>query len=247
MKAFKIILSILSIFILIISICFNFIILSSSTNSLLFKDSVDARTKLYFSASTKIENIGNFTAKIYNHNTNQEDNIHCKYIYDSKAETSTHDCAMLSYQYDSNSNLIRTSYFPGDGFQYYKEGESIGKFEYSNKALLSYALTAPARMYCHTLYYLALDPNDYIDVEKNISMSYDTSFNFVFSKFSFYKSISFNYDVNGSKTIGEFDFDNKDRVVRTYVSSPSAPSLYNTISIDYNYTEPVVPSFVKGL
>lgn len=238
MRIFSKILSITFIVLLVLSICLNVIIVGSSSQLSTFTNNEDSRRNVFYTSQNKLSNSDELTIiskAPYTKGTagqTSEDKITCT----SKKDTTTpeYECSMISKLYNADSSLVRTSYFPGDGYQYTIEGEEKTKSVYSNESLAAYftALVTGAQTY---MSYLILERS----LVETYKMYYDVSISFNFSQFSLKKQIDVNYKVNEKNSKIELSFNSKDHI--TKVSDTTSGS---TLDISYSKANLEFPIFV---
>lgn len=162
-----------------------------------------------------------------------QDRITCK--IDTENTVPTYNCSMISRLYNSKKKVIKTSYFPGDGYKYTNRNvtEHGTKEEYSNDKLISYFSTLAMSVQT----YLALLTYDERTIEA-YKVNYYTNVSFSFNSFSLSKDIGVNYIISGSKQNIKLCFDNKDAIKKIdYVTNDA------TLKISYNKTKFSFPSF----
>lgn len=211
MRVFSKIVSIMFIVFLVLSLGLNIILAVSSSNISTFTNNEDSRRNVFYTAQNKLSNSDEITIISTGPYTQgsagqtSEDKITCSISKENA--TPEYSCMMVSKLYNADSSLSRTSYFPGDGYQYTIEGDTKTKKAYPNTSLTTYfnALIGGTQTY---MSYLILD-NSLI---KTYSMYYDTSISFNFSKFTLSKKIDVNYK-NGEETLKiEMGFDSHDYI-----------------------------------
>lgn len=216
----------------ITSVAFNIIFCVSSSNILMFTNNEQARKRLHQFATDYISDGNYFTIISQNViETNRSiDQITCG--LDEKVSEGL-SCKMHSKLYDSESNLLRTSYFPGDGYKYTLENDVGTKSEYSNSNLINYF---------YSLVYGALySLNNLVFEESAIesySVKYDSSITFSFNQFSLIKKIAVSYKVNDESHKSTYEFDKKDRLSKVTFDDDS---IY--LKIDYKLTNISFPDF----
>lgn len=161
-------------------------------------DSYSDRLVIYDTAFNTIANSNNVT--IHNKNMQGLSNYVKETITCAINEEGTnYRCKMSSTLYDLNNNVVRTSYFPGDGYKYTLEGINKSKTTYSSESLetyflslingavyylsyLSYDSTTVAGLNFST--YMNFDYKSLIDLTKEINVTYSTlDFNLCFDKY----------------------------------------------------------------
>jgi len=233
MRVFKKILSFIFVIAFIFSVSVSVIFMLSSTNKLMFKDNVDSRLKLYYSSYYNLTNSKNYTIvseNKYGEDQRSEDKITCSLDFESQK---LNNCSQISYLYNSDGSIARTSYFPGDGFKYSIEGTTKTKVAYTNESLQNYflSLVSGASYYLNYVVYDILVPT-----ESEFS-KYDTDIKFDFNTFSFLKNMDLKIEKDADKFSVSYTFDGKDRL--TNISMEEGISL----NISYKKTNFQFPSF----
>ena len=233
MRILRKILSFIFVVVFVLSVGTSVAFFLSSTNRLAFKDNKDSRLELYYSSYYAIGNSKDYTIianNKYGEDQKSVDEITCSLTDESE---NIYTCSQISKLYDSEGELVRTSYFPGDGYKYSVEGEAKTKTVYSNTNLQNYfsALLGGANSYLRYIAYDVFVPDD----EEFIKFETDIKFNF--NTFSLLKEINFNLDKGTSKLSADLTFDGKDRL--TKVMSGESISL----EISYKKTNFEFPSF----
>ena len=162
-----------------------------------------------------------------------QDRITC--IINLENITPSYNCSMISRVYNKKNKVIKTVYFPGDGYKYTNRNvtEHGTKEEYSNNKLVSYFST----LAMSTQTYLALLTYDERTME-TYKVNYYTSVSFSFNSFSLSKDIGINYTISDSKQNIKLCFDNKDAIKKIdYVTNDA------TLKISYGKTAFSFPSF----
>ena len=190
------------------------------------------RKEIFYTAYNKLANPKEITiisTKPYSSENNQisKDEISCVLINDN------YDCQMISSLYNSDSTLIRTSYFPGDGFKYSIEGNTKIKTSYPNSSLFSYFNSLIA-MASQGLSYISL--NDTYVKQYNITFEEDVDFSFY--KFSFNKSIEVEYEVSNRKQEIDLKFNENN-----YLTNVDFENMDIDVNIKYKKTKLNFPDF----
>lgn len=240
MRVLKTILKILFVIVFIFSVSCSVIFAISSTTTL--SNNISSRREIYYKATNKITNSREITiiAKMpYSQNGDiSEDKITCSL---AKESSTSYNCSMISKLFDKNSNLIRTSYFPGDGYKYTKNAnEDKGTKEiYDNASLISYFNSTRSGL----TYYLALLSYDEKTIETN-SIKYYTKTSFDFNTFSLSKNIDVKYLNEGTTEEFEFAFDKN-----SYLKDFSYNTYNTSFSLTYqkaNLKFPILTSYVEA-
>lgn len=213
-KIMKIILSI----VLVLSLVLNVLLILSTSNSLAIKDSADKRLELYNEAYYKIIDSKTFTfvnENVNNDNTRVKDTMTCTLKGDSI--TSDVSCAKITYLYGEDGKLIRTSYFPGNGYKYYVENENEIKEVFDENL---------NKLYFRNLIKGALSQISYLIMDVSYPtyqeyINYDNSIRFDFNTFSLVKEITFNYSYNNDNLKMQYEFDGSDRLSKIIMSENS--------------------------
>lgn len=233
MNILKKILSFVFVITFLLSIVMNISLFMSSSNRLALKDDSNTRLKLYYSANfnlTESKYLTIIAKKPYNETQTSVDEAVCTLTDASK---STYSCKQISKLYESDGTLVRTSYFPGDGYKYSLEGETRTKTEFSNEALESYfkSLVAISFNYLSYLVY------DLIYTSYAEFFEAETDVDFNFNYFSLDKEIEIEVDQGTTKFETKFNFDGKDRLTKV-VAEP-----YYNFELNYEKNELQFPSF----
>jgi len=234
MRIFKKILLILGIIIFVLSLGFNVVLSMSSTNNLIFKDSLESRFKLYSTSTYKLKQSNEFyivSENKYGATQKAIDKVSC-YKEDGSV-SATYICSQISSLYEADGTLVRTSYFPGDGYKYTVEGDVKTKSAYSNASLEAYFKSLVNGAYS-SLSYIIFEYNNEAAKEY---MSYSTDFKF--NDFSIqkivnvqYKNEEINYEFKESCT-----FDNNDYLVKLNINESA------NLNISYEKQTLNFPSF----
>lgn len=185
--------------------------LEFANNIVLVEKSYDDNLRTYNNAFNAIANSSTITVKstnVYNSESYAQDTMACS-IND---EGDHYICKMISALYDLEDNLIRTSYFPGDGYKYSIENNTKSKTIYSNENLENYFINMLNGTINH-LSYLSYDPatietlsfTTYINYDfsslknltKDINVCYQTyKFNLRFDKYDSLTKLEIGNNVN---------------------------------------------------
>lgn len=237
MRILKKILSIIFVLVFVFSLGLTVAFYFSSTNKLIFKDNLDARLKLSYSAITNLTTEKEFTIVSETNYVGDKttiDNITCSINEES---TTKYTCSMVSKAYSDKGELTKTSYFPGDGYRYSVEGATKTKTVYSNTDLLNYFLS----LYSGASYYLNFIQYDFLVPADKQYTKVDTKVKFDFNTFSLLKDMKVNIDKGADKMNIDFSFDGKDRVVG--IKTSPAENITSTLKISYNKANFEFPSF----
>jgi len=236
MRVFKRILYILLVIVFVFSVITSVIFAVSSPTTL--KNSISSRRKIFYTSINDISNSKNITITSktpYNlggANQQVEDKITCSL----DNETTTYKCTMISRLYNENSKLVRTSYFPGDGYKYtLEDGDNTGtKTPSSDSVVTSYfaSLISGAQNYLSILTYDSKTIETY-------SVKYNKKIHFNFNTFSLSKSFNVSYTIGSQSVNAKLIFDKKDRLSKLQdVTNKSSMSIsYNKAKLDF-------PSFI---
>lgn len=210
-KIIKIILSI----VLVFSLILNVLLILSTSDSLVIKDSIDKRLELYNDAYYELMAAKQLTfvnEMVNPDKTHINDTITCEL----KGETITDgvNCSKITYLYSEDGKLIRTSYFMGDGYKYYVEGENKVKEVFNENENYTYLLSLASGA-ATSLSYLVLDVS-YPSFQENTT--YKTTLKFDFNTFSLRKQVLFDYSYNNNKIHYEYEFDGNDRISKIVLS-----------------------------
>lgn len=205
-KIFKILLSL----VFICSIVLNVIFSMSTTSLSILTNKEKAMREIYYSASIALSNSEEVTITSTMPYTSLKDHTAVDKIVCEKSddENNSYECGMISKLYDENSKLVKTSYFPGDGYKYTDDGTTQIKTVFSNESLYSYFLGLVYGA-SSNISYLAVN-KDAIDAYK---MSFDTGFKFNINTFSLDKDVTVNYTgLDNVEQKIDLQFDANDRL-----------------------------------
>lgn len=248
MRALKIIITTLLSLLLVLSlslcICLG---LSSSSLSLINKDSRDARVQLYYSATSQLENANTITIEniaSFSETQISYDIITCS--IDEESVSQQYNCSMISKLYTGENidtgTLVRTSFFPGDGYKYSVESDTKIKSVYSNEQLVSYLSSLISRITDLSVGGFAYLICDYLDPATGLDFKYDNKLNFNFNTFSLNKEINATYTVDEESSYNyNYQFDKYDRITKLTRDD------YNSqIEISYEKTTLSFPTSYDG-
>lgn len=232
----RIFLKILTVFLIIFCIfsvcCSAAFAISSSTIKI---NTEAAREKLFHTSSNYLNNSKQITLTSTMPYTPGEEGQYSKDVISCSIGETSVECQMISKLYNQDHSLIRTSYFPGDGFKYTDAKDEIGtKTQYANTNLLTY-FSQLYKGVSGQLTFLASSNND-IETYK-INFSGKAKLNL--SKFTLEKSIKINYQIGSSPQKVNLYFDGKDHAKKVEIISNAT----STIEIDYKKTSFSFPSF----
>ena len=233
----------------VLSVLFVIVFVFSLATSIIFavaspvlSNSEEAKRQLYYSAAYKLHGVENITITSSKPSVSaisgrtEEDKISCSL----NEASSTYSCSMISKLYDSDSKLIKTSYFPGDGFKYTEEGENKPKTPYSNTSLVSVCNSLMGGANTWTSF-LAKDNKS---LEDN-AVVFGEDISFSFSEFSLTKKIAITYEDKVSNSnpniLLEFDKNNYLKKI-TYKTDVKAEDV-STLEFVYEKTTFSFPSF----
>ena len=232
MRIFKKVLFVLFIVVFVLSLCMNVVLGTSSTLKLAFKDNMDTRVRMFYTASAHISNSNNIT--IINENKQSENQKVKEQITCSlDTKSNNYNCKMISKLYNNDSTLVRTSYFPGDGYKYSLEGETKKKIAFTNDNLSAYFTSLLQGAFFGLNYYVI----DYTTPANKNLFSFDTDLDFSFNTFSFSKNAEINYKSTPTATKINLTFDKKDRLTNVTINKDAK------LSLIYSKTQLVFPSF----
>ena len=162
-----------------------------------------------------------------------KDKITCTVVI--KDDLETYECKMISTLYDEKSNLVRTSYFPGDGYKYTAENNTYTKTKFDNSLLYNYFLT---------FVYGATSNLNYLIVDSETSETYSFKIQkglfFDLNSFSINKKLSISYqESKDSKNTIKYKFNSHDRL--EYLKDTTSKS---TLSISYEYSNLPIPDLI---
>lgn len=233
MRIFKKVAYILFVICCVLSVTIAVCLSVSSTNKLLFKDNVDARLKIYSTAYNNLSNSKKYTIVSENkYGTDQrvKEEISCE--VKQETEGTSFDCKMISKLYNSDGGLVKTSYFPGDGYKYTEENETKVQTTFSNSSLAAYfsSMIVGAMQGLNYIIY------DYNNPDEKEHADIDTEVEFNFNQFALLKTIGFNYQKDSTKLTASFKFDKKDRLTEYNYNQMSS------MKISYSLKELQIPS-----
>ena len=137
---------------------------------------------------------------------------------------------------------------PGNEKQYTVIGENKSETYASNGISKNYALNTLLPGVQVQLFFLYLDPNDYMVEEKTdegkitkSQITYENDFDFDFSTFSINKKINLTSTIPGNEKEISYEFDGKDRLTKVSLKGTS------TITISYGKSPLQFPNFIKNL
>lgn len=238
MRIFTRILKVFLVIIFVLSIVLNIILGASSTTFTLYTNKKKAITEMYYSSAIALTNSKAITIKSTTPYSLEEghtskDEISCKVIF--KDDSESYECRMVSKLYNKDSSLVRTSYFPGDGYKYTAENNTYTKTKYSNDNLYSYfsALTSGANINLYRLVYDSETAESYSSkIKKGLFFDLNT--------FSLNKKLSLNCNESAtSKNTIKYRFDSHDRL--EYLKDTNQKS---TLSINYKYSKLSIPDLI---
>lgn len=240
MKIFGKILKIIFSLLFIVSICLNIIIAFSTTNKLAFKDSADARNKIMYNSTIAFNNYlvsDGFSITSTNKSENSTettiDKIHCK--WDSTLSV-LEKCSMVSVLYDKDDNVIKRSYFPGDGYKYTVDNNGKIKSVFPDVSLTQYA-SSILTGWKNSLGYIQY-AND-TTFSNGLKISYKTNVNFSFNSFSIIKNINCSLITEAKTTNYKFKVNGKDQITSIYTDATGD----STLDLSYKKSEITFPSF----
>lgn len=190
------------------------------------------RKQIFYTAQNKLSNLKEITivaTKPYSNVTGQisKDVMSCVVV------SNEYNCQMISSLYNRDSSLVRTSYFPNDGFKYSIEGNDRTKASYPNESLNTYFSSLIA-MASQGLSYISFN-NAYV---RYYNIEFDEDIDFDFSSFSFSKSIDVSCVVSNQEQEIDLEF-NKDN----YLTKVDFDSMDIELKIKYKTTKLNFPDF----
>jgi hypothetical protein len=197
------------------------------------KSNKESRSQIFYASYNKLSNSNELTLiseMPYVQGNSKEivkDTISCK------IEGSNYSCSMIS-ELKANNELIRTSYFPGDGFKYSKTKDNVKTKEvYENSKLVSYfnSLLGGISTY---LSFLTLDNNSI----KSSNVIYEPKVTFSFDKFRLERSLDISYGNDNARQQLRLNFNNKNHIEGVNLINNNA-----SIQINYEKTIFSFPSF----
>lgn len=235
MRIFFKILSILFVIVFIFSVTTSVVLGLSSTTILANSNDKEARRHIYYTSLNKLSSSKNITIISTMPYSKEEgyiskDKITCSLNNESLSES--YSCTMISQLFDDSSKIVRTSYFPGDGYKYSLEGDIKSKTIYSNNLLSTYflSLLAGATTYVS---YLAFNQES-IDA---YSINYKHDSEFDFNTFSILKNIAVNFTVGSNTQKIDFTFDKNDYLTKLTFGKDSS------LQLSYKKANITFPSF----
>lgn len=238
MRIFTRILKVFLVIIFVLSIMLNIILGTSSTTITLYTNKKKALHEMYYTSAIALTNVKSITVKAVmpyslKEGHTSEDEATCKVIKVENVET--YECKMISKLYDTESNLVRTSYFPGDGFKYSAENNTYIKTKHDNNTLQYYIFGLIGGAFPY-LNYLIVDS---ATAETN-SFKIKKGLFFDLNTFSLNKKLSISFkETADSKNTIKYKFDSHDRL--EYLKDPSKKS---TLSINYKYSKLSIPDLI---
>lgn len=235
MRVFSKILYILFIIAFVVSVGFNIILGVSSSN---IKNNVQTRMQLYYDSLGKLssaEHIRVLDKKPYGSATDGQytiDDIACSL----DKESNKYSCKMISKLFSSDAKLIRTSYFPGDGFKYSLEGETKTKSIYNVdlSTMLTARTSGIGNSYLPLLTYTSQSMEQY-------GSKYDCNVAFNFNSFSITKEIIYSDKNRDKDSEIKLYFDSNNNI--TKLVDEKAKS---TIEVSYDKTDLSFPQNFNG-
>ncbi len=231
MRIFNKILKILFVLIFIFSVCFNVILGFSSDYSLAFKDDEVKRRQLGNRAALQIQNATKFTFEDYDNENKTKAIVSC--VKDNEKTEGTLTCEQITYVYNDSKEVVKTVYFPNDGYKYVVEGDTKTKEKVSSSVVINYAanLYMGAAIY---LYYMIYDTENPSQTEVS---DFKTKLHFSFNKFSLTRNVAFKIKQSETEALtANLVFNNNDKLL-------SMKSENNELSIKYDTTKFNFPSF----
>ena len=230
MRIFNKILKILFVIIFVISVCFNLILGFSSDYSLVFKDSSAKRRQLANRAALQIQNANKFTFEDYDGENKIRAIVSC--TKDSEKTKDNLDCKQITYVYNDSKEIVKTVYFPNDGYKYVVEGETKTKKKVSNSDVTNYVsgLSLGSSVYLYYMHYDTEDPS-----QTNVT-NFKTKLNFNFSKFSLTRNVAFKVKQSEGVSDVTLTFNNDDKLLSIKFDN-------HELSIKYDTTKFNFPSF----
>lgn len=231
MRIFNRILKILFVLIFIVSVCFNVVLGLSSDYSLVFKDSGVKRRQLANRAAIYIQNATKYTFEDYDSENKTKAIVSC--VKDNEKTSDNLTCEQITYVYNDSNEVVKTVYFPNDGYKYISEGDSKTKMAIERTVVTNYAssLYIGSAIY---LYYMLYDTEKH---NQTSTSDFKTKLNFDFNKFSLTRNVSFKIKQSETQILDvSLVFNNDDKLL-------SMKSENNELSIKYDTTKLNFPSF----
>lgn len=238
MRVFTRILKIFLAIVFVLSVALNIILGVSSTTFSIFTNKKKALTELYFTSNSAFTNFNSITIEstmpyTIDPNYTSTDKLTCKTI--TKDNNKEYECQMISKLYNSESDLVRTSYFPGDGYKYTAENDTYIKTPYTNQNLILY-LAAFIGGASNNLNYLLADSA----TAETYSFKTTKGLYFDLNSFSVNKKVSVSYNETKDKTATvNYKFDSHDRI--SYVKDVANKA---TLKFKYSYSKLPIPDLI---
>ena len=239
MRTYSTALKILFIVALLLSVSCSIILGISASSTL--ANTVSSRREVYYKAALKLDSSKSITLTA-TMPTDPTD-INGQFTLDtyscSKNDKASYDCTLISKLYDKDAKLIKTSYFPGDGYKYTKvEGEEKGtKQPYENTQIAS----SFSNFYLGPMTYLAILSYDRKTID-DYKIKYSSDITFDFNSFSLLKGINVEYMSSGVLQQFEFDFNKNNHLTDLFYKN-----MNSKCSIKYSKTNLKFPNLTNYL
>ena len=240
MRKFWKIFSIIFVVVFLISISTCIVLSIGSTTVTTFTSNEKSRRETFYRAYNKLANAEVITIKSTSPYTGNDLNYKTEATITCTAQTDegvkNYECKMISKLLNDSSKVVRTSYFPGDGYQYTVENQTQTKKKYPNTSLTTYF----ANLYTGAtmqLNFLAYD-NQTI---KNYSIVYRTDVTFDINSFSLEKDINVSYKTAESEVNFRLGFNKNDYLNEVYYKQTNS-----TINIRYKKARLSFPDTFAG-
>lgn len=231
MRIFNRILKMLFVLIFIVSVCFNVVLGLSSDYSLVFKDSGVKRRQLAYRAAFYVKGTAKYTFEDYDSENKTRAIVSC--VKDNEKTDDNLTCEQITYVYNDSKEVVKTVYFPNDGYKYVSEGDSKTKVAVNSSVVTNYAFS----LYMGSLYYLHYLSYDTETPNQTVVSDFKTKLNFNFNKFSLTRNVTFKIKQSETASLDvNLVFDNNDKLL-------SLKSENNELSIKYDTTKLNFPSF----
>lgn len=234
MRILKRILSILFVIVFILSVALNIVLGSSSTYKILLGSKLEARSNLYYRSFYANNNAmlknGFILTSTYTPSGETDYTV-----VETVACTKELECTMMGKRYLKETNeLVRTSYFPRDGYKYYIENDEQKKVAYSNDDLNLHTQQTVST-FLSFIRYLVRDMNDI-----SFEYTYNSKLRLDFNTLSLYRDVSVKAD--GSSTIDyTLSFASNDTLKKVTANGSNSA----TLEIDYKKNSNSFPNFSK--
>jgi hypothetical protein len=237
MRVFTRILKIFLSIVFVLSIILNIILGSSSTTFSIFSNKKKAFAEMYYTSFIALSNFNSITVESTMPYTAEmgytsKDKLTCKIVKEN--DSAEYKCQMISKLYNSESDLVKTSYFPGDGYKYTAENNTYIKTAYDNENLVYY-LSAFISGATNNLNYLLLDSAS----AETYSLKTTKGLYFDLNSFSLNKKASASYGEGEGKNTIKYKCNSRDRI--SYIKDTTNKA---TLKFTYSYIKLPIPDLI---